>query len=215
MTTYAGDTCQLPGTSYAFGPRPGVIIYEYPTAHRPSTEKDSIVVGFKTRYPNAILLSVQCSVDGDYLLITLEQGNAHIRYNLGSFDHHVSELSVRVDDGKYHVLRFDRTEANSSLWLDDRPPRLHAPSDERQLFTLNMQYRVSLGGRPTETDHRRPSFLRLRRRLRRTSAGLVGRTLIERPFTGVLTGVNYNGLRILDMHAQGDGRIRQLGDIAI
>ncbi len=27
--------------------------------------------------------------------------------------------------------------------------------------------------------------------------------------------MNYNGLRLLDMHAQGDGRIKQLGDVTM
>ena len=40
-------------------------------------------------------------------------------YNLGQQDILVRDTSVRINDGKYHVVRFIRTGVNSSLQVDD------------------------------------------------------------------------------------------------
>ena len=40
-------------------------------------------------------------------------------YNLGQQDIIVKDSSVRVNDGKYHVVRFTRDGINSSLQVDD------------------------------------------------------------------------------------------------
>ena len=40
-------------------------------------------------------------------------------YNLGQQDIMVRDTSVRINDGKYHVVRFIRTGVNSSLQVDD------------------------------------------------------------------------------------------------
>ena len=44
-------------------------------------------------------------------------------YNLGQQDIIVKDSSVRVNDGKYHVVRFTRDGINSSLQVDDNKVR--------------------------------------------------------------------------------------------
>jgi len=39
----------------------------------------------------------------------------------------VGELEYKVNDGRYHVLRFTRRGQNSSVQLDDRPPHFKHP----------------------------------------------------------------------------------------
>ena len=46
-------------------------------------------------------------------------GNIFVNYNLGRDDITIGEMNSRVDDGKYHVVRFTRSGANSTLQLDE------------------------------------------------------------------------------------------------
>ena len=47
-----------------------------------------------------------------------------VTYNLGQQDIVIRDTSTRVNDGKYHVVRFVRTGVNSSLQVDDNQVRL-------------------------------------------------------------------------------------------
>ena len=40
-------------------------------------------------------------------------------YNLGQQDLVVKELATKINDGKYHVIRFTRDGVNSTLQVDD------------------------------------------------------------------------------------------------
>ena len=40
-------------------------------------------------------------------------------YNLGQQDIVVRELSSKINDGKYHVIRFSRDGVNATLQVDD------------------------------------------------------------------------------------------------
>ena len=46
-------------------------------------------------------------------------GHVFVSYNVGREDIAIGEMNIRVDDGKYHVLRFTRSGANSTLQLDE------------------------------------------------------------------------------------------------
>lgn len=48
-------------------------------------------------------------------------GKLSLNYNLGAKDISIDDLTTKVNDGKYHVVRFSRTGANSSLQIDDKP----------------------------------------------------------------------------------------------
>lgn len=40
-------------------------------------------------------------------------------YNLGINDHPLGDISVKVNDNEYHVVRFTRSGPNSTLQIDD------------------------------------------------------------------------------------------------
>lgn len=42
-----------------------------------------------------------------------------VTYNLGQQDIVIRDTSSKVNDGKYHVVRFSRTGVNSTLQVDD------------------------------------------------------------------------------------------------
>lgn len=44
-------------------------------------------------------------------------------YNLGQQDLVVRELATKINDGKYHVIRFTRHGVNSTLQVDDNQVR--------------------------------------------------------------------------------------------
>ena len=46
-------------------------------------------------------------------------GHIFVSYNLGTEDLAIGEMNKRVDDGEYHVVRFTRSGANSTLQIDE------------------------------------------------------------------------------------------------
>jgi leucine-rich repeat transmembrane neuronal protein 1/2 len=40
-------------------------------------------------------------------------------YNMGTNDHPIGEIGVKVNDNAYHVVRFTRSGANSTIQVDD------------------------------------------------------------------------------------------------
>ena len=49
---------------------------------------------------------------------------------MGSKDITVGDIAAKVNDGKYHVVRFSRSGANSTLQIDDNTPQEHFPLGE-------------------------------------------------------------------------------------
>ena len=49
---------------------------------------------------------------------------------MGLMDHRIGDLRHKVNDNSYHVLRFIRTGANSSLQIDNLPPDVIFPKGE-------------------------------------------------------------------------------------
>lgn len=47
------------------------------------------------------------------------EGNVLAVYNMGTNDHPIGEVGVKVNDNQYHVVRFSRTGPNSTLQVDD------------------------------------------------------------------------------------------------
>ena len=44
-----------------------------------------------------------------------------LNYNLGSKDITIGDIATKVNDGRYHVVRFSRSDINSTLQVDDNP----------------------------------------------------------------------------------------------
>lgn len=47
------------------------------------------------------------------------EGNVFVVYNLGSSDLLLGEISVKVNDNAYHVIRYNRQGHNATLQVDD------------------------------------------------------------------------------------------------
>ena len=54
-------------------------------------------------------------------------GSLYVVYNMGLSSQPVGELEYKVNDGRYHVMRFTRLGQNASVQLDDRPPHFKHP----------------------------------------------------------------------------------------
>ncbi|MEQ2168103.1 Neurexin-1a, partial [Goodea atripinnis] len=111
-----------------------------------------------------------------------DKGNIRVVFNVGTDDINIEESSKFVNDGQYHVVRFTRSGGNATLQLDDLPVIERYPSG-RQLTIFNSQTTVRVGG------------------------GERGSPM----FQGQLSGLYYNGLRILNMAAEGHPHIRVEG----
>lgn len=60
-------------------------------------------------------------------------------YNMGTNDHPLGEISVKVNDNAYHVVRFRRSGANSTLQIDDFNVQTNHPTGSI-LFRTNVEH---------------------------------------------------------------------------
>ncbi|XP_057678464.1 neurexin-3b-beta isoform X12 [Corythoichthys intestinalis] len=178
------------GTTYIFGKGGGLITYTWPNNERPSTRTDRLAVGFSTTIKDGILVRIDSAPRlGDYIMLHIEQGKVGVTFNIGTVDISVKELTTAVNDGKYHLVRFTRNGGNATLQVDNWPINEHFPSG-RQLTIFNTQATISIGGNDR-----------------------------KRPYQGQLSGLYYNGLKVLNMAAEGhvnikvNGSVRLVGDV--
>ena len=123
--------------------------------------------------------------------LELVDGNVLMVYNLGTEDLDIGELSFRVNDGKYHIVRFTRSGPNSTIQVDNHNVMAKVPTG-KQLTIFNSHSKVQIGGKKNSV-----------------------RDSIERPFHGIIAGFVFNGLRILDMAVEDDSRITVEGDVQL
>ncbi|KAM9355687.1 neurexin 3a isoform 2-T2 [Pholidichthys leucotaenia] len=186
MTSYTGTQCNDPGTTYIFGKGGGLITFNWPANERPSTRTDRLTVGFSTSLKDGILARIDSAPGlGDYLMLHILQGKIGVTFNIGTMDISVQESSTPVNDGKYHVVRFTRNGGNATLQVDNWSINEHFPTG-RQLTIFNTQATVAIGG----SDR-------------------------GRPFQGQLSGLYYNGLKVLTMAAEGNPNIRINGSVRL
>ncbi|KAM6915218.1 neurexin 3b isoform 7-T7 [Xenentodon cancila] len=190
MTSYTGTHCNDPGTTYIFGKGGGLITYTWPSNERPSTRTDRLAVGFSTTIKDGILVRIDSAPRlGDYIMLHIEQGKVGVTFNIGTVDISVKETTTPVNDGKYHLVRFTRNGGNATLQVDNWPVNEHFPTG-RQLTIFNTQATISIGGNDR-----------------------------KRPYQGQLSGLYYNGLKVLNMAAEGhpnikvNGSVRLVGDV--
>ncbi|XP_034435227.1 neurexin 3b isoform X16 [Hippoglossus hippoglossus] len=178
------------GTTYIFGKGGGLITYTWPNNERPSTRTDRLAVGFSSTIKDGILVRIDSAPRlGDYIMLHIEQGKVSVTFNIGTVDISVKETTTAVNDGKYHLVRFTRNGGNATLQVDNWPINEHFPSG-RQLTIFNTQATISIGGNDR-----------------------------KRPYQGQLSGLYYNGLKVLNMAAEGhanikvNGSVRLVGDV--
>lgn len=128
-------------------------------------------------------------------------GKVFLNYNLGSKDITIGDIATKVNDGRYHVVRFTRSDINSTLQVDDNPAHSKFPTgnlwscienvripgihycfaftgNKQQIKTtvFNDQSLVQIGGR----------FIQQTKK-------------VDRPFVGIMAGIVYNSLKPLEL----------------
>ncbi|XP_066451616.1 neurexin-1 isoform X4 [Eleutherodactylus coqui] len=178
------------GTTYIFSKGGGQITYTWPPNDRPSTRADRLAIGFSTVQKEAVLVRVDSSSGlGDYLELHIHQGKIGVKFNVGTDDISIEEVNAIINDGKYHVVRFTRSGGNATLQVDNLPTIERFPAG-RQLTIFNSQATIKIGGKDR-----------------------------GQPFQGQLSGLYYNGLKVLNMAAENDanivieGNVRLVGDV--
>ncbi|XP_049681531.1 neurexin 3 isoform X31 [Accipiter gentilis] len=186
MTSYSGSQCNDPGATYIFGKSGGLILYTWPANDRPSTRTDRLAVGFSTTVKDGILVRIDSAPGlGDFLQLHIEQGKIGVVFNIGTVDISIKEESTPVNDGKYHVVRFTRNGGNATLQVDTWPVNEHYPTG-RQLTIFNTQAQIAIGGKDR-----------------------------GRLFQGQLSGLYYNGLKVLNMAAENNPNIKINGSVRL
>ena len=107
--------------AYEWSKNGGVVQYSFPTDKRPDTNNDILSLGFITPSFDAILARIDSSAEKstDFLQLAILGGKIFLNYNLGSKDITIGDIATKVNDGKYHVVRFTRSGPNSTLQIDD------------------------------------------------------------------------------------------------
>ncbi|CAL8282710.1 unnamed protein product [Merluccius merluccius] len=236
MTSFAGPLCNDAGTTYIFGRDGGVVVYTWPPNERPSTRADRLALGFSTQQKQAILLRVDSASGlGDYLQLQIDKGNIRVVFNVGTDDINIEESSKFVNDGKYHIVRFTRSGGNATLQLDDLPVIERYPSgynDNERLAIARQRIPYRLGRVVDDwllDKGRQLTIFNSQTTVRVGAGGSGGGGGAGGSgeqggggggmFQGQLAGLYYNGLRILNMAAEGhphikvEGSARLVGDM--
>ncbi|XP_067311813.1 neurexin 3a isoform X6 [Pseudorasbora parva] len=216
MTSYTGTQCNDPGTTYIFGKGGGLITFNWPANERPSTRTDRLTVGFSTSLKDGILIRIDSAPGlGDYLMLHIEQGKIGVTFNIGTVDIVVQESSTAVNDGKYHVVRFTRNGGNATLQVDNWAINEHFPSGNSD------NERIQMANKKIPFKYARPVEEWLQEKGRQltifnTQATIrIGGSDRKRPFQGQLSGLYYNGLKVLNMAAQGNPNIKINGSVRL
>ncbi|XP_026781905.3 neurexin 3a isoform X16 [Pangasianodon hypophthalmus] len=216
MTSFTGMHCNDPGTTFIFGKGGGLITYNWPANERPSTRMDRLTVGFSTSLKDGILVRIDSAPGlGDYIMLHIEQGKIGVTFNIGMVDIVVQESSMPVNDGKYHVVRFTRNGGNATLQVDNWAINEHFPSGN------NDNERLQMANKKIPFKYARPVEEWLQEKGRQltifnTQATItIGGADRRRPFQGQLSGLYYNGLKVLNMAAQGNPNIRINGSVRL
>ncbi|KAK7142569.1 hypothetical protein R3I94_012050 [Phoxinus phoxinus] len=204
------------GTTYIFGKGGGVISFNWPANERPSTRTDRLTVGFSTSLKDGILIRIDSAPGlGDYLMLHIEQGKIGVTFNIGTVDIVVLESSTAVNDGKYHVVRFTRNGGNATLQVDNWAINEHFPSGNSD------NERIQMANKKIPFKYARPVEEWLQEKGRQltifnTQATItIGGSDRKRPFQGQLSGLYYNGLKVLNMAAQGNPNVKINGSVRL
>ncbi|XP_036406289.1 neurexin-3-like isoform X1 [Megalops cyprinoides] len=216
MTSYVGTQCNDPGTTYIFGKGGGLITYTWPNNERPSTRTDRLAVGFSSTIKDGILVRIDSAPGlGDYIMLHVEQGKIAVTFNIGTVDISVRETSTPVNDGKYHVVRFTRNGGNATLQVDNWPINEHYPTGSSDIE------RYQMANKKIPFKYTRPVEEWLQEKGRQltifnTQATItIGGNDRRRPYQGQLSGLYYNGLKVLKMAAEGNANVRINGSVRL
>ena len=86
---------------------------------------------------------------------------------MGTNDHRLGELAIRVNDGEHHVVRFTRASVNATMQVDDYNVQTKNPIGRQRFVRFNSQSQVHVGGRWNKekvrfiSNHFNPRFLNI------------------------------------------------------
>ncbi|KAF1587456.1 UNVERIFIED_CONTAM: Neurexin-2, partial [Eudyptes pachyrhynchus] len=216
MTSYGGPVCNDPGTTYIFGKGGALITYTWPPNDRPSTRADRLALGFSTHQRDAVLLRVESAAGlGDFLQLHIVQGAVGVLFNVGTEDIALEERGAAVSDGRFHVVRFTRSGGNATLQVDGGPLHERYPpgsGDSERLALARQRIPYRLGRVVDEWLLDKGRQLTI---FNSQAAVRVGGRDRGRPFQGQLSGLYYNGLKLLALAAEGHPRVRLEGDLRL
>ena len=135
--------------AFEFGSGHGLITYNFAEDRRPDSKSDILAFGFLTLQDNALLIRIISASSSDYLELQLVDGHLYAVYNMGTEDHSLGELAIKVNDGEHHGVRFTRSSANATLQVDDYNVQTKNPIG-RQRFIFNSQSQILVGGKWNE-----------------------------------------------------------------
>lgn len=180
-------------TTYQFGPGPGLLQYTYPVKKRKDRTEDFLAFGIKTKQKDAVIVRVESKESDDYLEAELVDGNIFVVYNMGTADHPVGEVYHKVNDGEYHVIRFTRNGANSTIQVDNYKPQPKHPDGE-QMSIFNNQAYIYVGGKKDVKNW--------------------GKQILK-AYRGEMSGLVFNGLKVLDLAAANNSRVTLEGNVQL
>ncbi|NWS94452.1 NRX1B protein, partial [Mionectes macconnelli] len=211
------------GTTYIFSKGGGQITYTWPPNDRPSTRADRLAIGFSTVQKEAVLVRVDSSTGlGDYLELHIHQGKIVFFFFFWTDDIAIEEMNAIINDGKYHVVRFTRSGGNATLQVDNWPviERYPAGNNDNERLAIARQripYRL---GRSTYLHVYNIIFTGRQLTIFNSQATIkIGGKERGHPFQGQLSGLYYNGLKVLNMAAENDanivieGNVRLVGEV--
>ncbi|XP_012817682.1 neurexin-2-beta isoform X13 [Xenopus tropicalis] len=204
------------GTTYIFGKGGALITYTWPPNDRPSTRADRLAVGFTTQQKDAVLLRVDSATGlGDYLQLHIDQGTVGVIFNVGTDDITIEEPGALVSDGKYHVVRFTRSGGNATLQVDSWPVNERYPAgnpDSERLALARQRIPYRLGRVVDEwllDKGRQLTIFNSQAEIK------VGGKDQGRPFQGQISGLYYNGLKVLSLAAENDPNVKTEGNLRL
>ncbi|XP_078418197.1 neurexin 3a isoform X4 [Cetorhinus maximus] len=210
------------GTTYIFGRGGGVITYTWPANDRPSTRTDRLAVGFSTSVKDAILVRVDSAPGlGDFLQLHIEQGKISVVFNVGTDDIVIKETSNVVNDGNYHLVRFTRNGGNATLQVDNWAVNEFYPTgniDNERLAIAKTKIPKKFRG--IVFDEWLQEKGRMLTIFNTQAMITIGGKNRSRPFQGQMSGLYYNGLKVLNMAAEShpnvkvNGTVRLVGEVA-
>ncbi|XP_044127661.1 neurexin 3 isoform X3 [Bufo gargarizans] len=200
------------GATYIFAKGGGLILYTWPHNDRPSTRTDRLAVGFSTYVKDGILVRIDSAAGlMDFLQLHIEQGKVGVTFNIGLVDISIREDSTPVNDGAYHVVKYTRNGGNATLQVDNWPINEYYPGGNTELLQKpKLSYKLPRNPDDGQPDKGRPLTIF------NTQAQIaIGGQDRGRPFQGQLSGIYYNGLKVLNMAAEHNPHINISGSVRL
>jgi len=190
MTSFVGRICTEEAEGYRYEDwGRGIIMYNFPQPH-PSPSQDELAFAFMSWFPNGTLFRVDSADSNDYIDISLQNGYVVATYDIGEGTFRMVENRRNFSDGQYHIVRFVRKGHDATLHVDDFPMHRNNPQGT-SVRLFNGQSVVKIA-----------------------SNRAVNGTLYD-SFNGILAGVYFNGIRIIDQGIVKGPHIYQRGEYYI